>query len=128
MFEVLELRHVPALLIATTITLGGTMPFFNPERAIQTFGLPQRIATSKPAHAIMICSSARVSAVGIALWALYLGQHFQAMDIVFASMGYIGVVDAYVCWKEGVPGKAVFRATSAGLVALWGLLGMTAGK
>ncbi|KAF4610378.1 hypothetical protein G7Y89_g15741 [Cudoniella acicularis] len=128
MFEHFVLRHIPPLLIATTISLGGTMTFFNVEKAIQTFGLPQRIAISKTAQPVMTLSSARISAIGISIWALYLGNHFEAVDVVCATMGYIALVDGYVCWKEGVPGTAAWRTASTALVALWGLMGMTAGR
>ncbi|TVY62850.1 hypothetical protein LSUE1_G009201 [Lachnellula suecica] len=115
-------RHIPALLVTTSMTLGGTMPLFNPVRAITTFGFPQRIAVSKPAHPVMVVGSARVSAIGIALWALYLKGQFEAMDVVFASLGYLALVDGEGGWRP-----AVFRAVSAGLVAL-GAVGMTAGR
>lgn len=64
---------------------------------------------------------------GIALWGLYLGNHFEAMDTVCASMIWLAVVDGYVCWKESGWRTGVARALSAGLVAAWGLAGMTAG-
>ncbi|KAF7951476.1 hypothetical protein EAE96_006785 [Botrytis aclada] len=129
MFEQFVLRHIPPLFIATTVTVGGATPFiFGGENAIKTFGLPQRLSVSKPAQAIMILSSARASVYGIALWGMYLNNHFAAMDILFASMGYLAFVDSWVCWKEGSStSKVVFRGVSAGLIALWGLLGMTAG-
>ncbi|KAF2798165.1 hypothetical protein K505DRAFT_322103 [Melanomma pulvis-pyrius CBS 109.77] len=129
MFEQFVPRHIFPLFIATTITFGGAMPFWaGPERAIIAFGLPERTSVSKPAHALIITQSARVSALGVALWGMYLGGHFEAMDMLFASLGYVGLVDTYVCWKEGMAGKAVFRAVSTAPIAIWGLLGMTAGR
>ncbi|KAF2726865.1 hypothetical protein EJ04DRAFT_517592 [Polyplosphaeria fusca] len=129
MFEHFVPRHIPPLLLATTITIGGFTPFFaGPTNAIKAFGLPDRIANSKAAHPLIITQSARVSATGMALWALYLGNHFEAMDIVLASMALMGLVDGYVCVQEGVPGKAVFRASTGVLVGVWGFLGMTAGR
>lgn len=128
MFEHFVLRHIPPLLLATTITIGGTMPLWNAENAIRTFGFRENIAISKPAHPVMVSGSARVTAVGIALWGLYLGNHFEAMDIVIASLGYLAFVDGYVCWKHGVPGSVAFRTGSAGLISLWGVFGMTTGK
>ncbi|TGO38695.1 hypothetical protein BHYA_0069g00140 [Botrytis hyacinthi] len=68
MFEHFVLRHIPPLFIATTMTVGGTTPFFfGGEKAIKAFSLPQRLSVSKPAQAIMILSSARASVYGIAL-------------------------------------------------------------
>jgi hypothetical protein len=128
MFEHFIPRHIPPLFIATTVTFGGMTPFFaGGEKSVLSFGLPQRVAISKPAQAVMILSSARASVYGIALWGMYLGNHFAAMDILFASMGYLAFVDAWVLWKEGSPmSKVAFRFISAGLIAVWGLLGMSA--
>jgi hypothetical protein len=127
MFEDFILRHIPPLLLATTITIGGFMPLWDAEGAIRLFGLPQRIAISKTAQPIMVLSSARISAIGIAIWMLYIRQQYEAMDIVLMVFAYIGAIDGYVCWKEGVPGKAVFRAISSAAVGLWGFYGMTVG-
>lgn len=105
------------------------MPFWaGPEKAIIAFGLPERTSVSKPAHALIITQSARVSALGVALWGMYIGGHFEAMDWLLATMGYVGIVDTWVCYREGMPGKAWFRALSTAPIAIWGLLGMTAGK
>jgi hypothetical protein len=128
MFEGFTLRHILPLLLATTTAFGGFMPLRDPEGAIRLFGLPRRIVISKTAHPVMILSSARISTIGIAIWMLYFRKPYEAIDIVLTSIGWIGVVDGYVCWKEGVPGKAVMRSTSSFLAALWGVFGMTAGK
>jgi hypothetical protein len=59
---------------------------------------------------------------------MYLGGHLEAMNILFASMGWIALIDGVVCAQDGAPGSAMFRATSTGAVVLWGMLGMTSGK
>jgi hypothetical protein len=121
-------RHIPALLLATTITIGGAMPFWaGPEKSLEAFGFPSRISTAKAAHPLIITQSARISALGAAIWVLYLRGHFEAVDIVIASFGYVGIVDSYTCYKEGVPKAALNRGLSTGLIALWGLFGMTNG-
>ncbi|KAL8993767.1 MAG: hypothetical protein Q9169_006099 [Polycauliona sp. 2 TL-2023] len=125
MFDDFVLRHIPPLLVATALTFGGLMPFFNAEHAIQEFGLPKRIAISKPAQSIMIVSSARITAIGIALFTFYFQGKFEAVDTILLILGYVGLVDGYVCWLEGVPGKAVFRTLSGTLIAAWGWYGMT---
>ncbi|KAI9644960.1 hypothetical protein NHQ30_006995 [Ciborinia camelliae] len=122
------LRHIPPLFVATALTFGGLIPFFNAEYAILEFGLPKRIAVSKPAQSIMILSSARISAIGIALFTFYFQGKYTAVDTVLATLGYVGLVDGYVCWCEGVPNKAVFRFLSGVLISAWGWLGMTAGN
>lgn len=128
MFEHFVLRHIPPLLVATITTFGGTMPLFNPEGALKEFGFPERIVASKAARPVMVTQSARTSCLGLGLLLLYANNQLAAMDIVFASMGWIGLIDWYVLWKEGLPGQAAFRAISTGLIAGWGLLGMTAGR
>lgn len=128
MFEDFVPRHIPILLISTIIIFGGCMPLWNPEKACRTFGFPQRIAVSKAAWPPMIVGSARVTMVGFALWGLYLGGHFAAMDTVCASMAWLALVDGYVCWKESGVKVGALRALSGGLIALWGFLGMTAGR
>lgn len=119
------LRHGPPLLIATALTFGGLMPFFNAEYAILEFGLPQRVAISKPAQSIMIISSARITAIGLALFTFYAQQNYAAVDTILFILGYVGLVDGYVCWREKVPNRAIFRAMSGLLIAAWGWFGMT---
>ena len=48
-----------------------------------------------------------------------------------AILGYVGDVNGYepyVCWKEGGPGKAAFRAGSGLAIAAWRWFSMTAGR
>ncbi|KAJ6499806.1 hypothetical protein DFH09DRAFT_945135, partial [Mycena vulgaris] len=118
--------HIPSLFVATATTFGGLMPFFNAEHAILEFGLPLRIAASKPAHwqSIMILSSARITAIGLVIFLFYFQGNLAAVDTVMALMAYVGAVDGYVCWMEGVPGKALFRAGSGLLIGAWGALDM----
>ncbi|KAL5044811.1 hypothetical protein BDW71DRAFT_95881 [Aspergillus fruticulosus] len=118
--------HIPPLVVATATTLGGLIPFFNAERAILDFGLPARIASEKPAQAIMVLKCGRITAFGLTLWTFYAQGKLEEFDTVLMILGgYVGAVDAWVCWKEGVPGKAVFRGLSGTCICLWGLLGLT---
>ncbi|KAL4877416.1 hypothetical protein BJY04DRAFT_198326 [Aspergillus karnatakaensis] len=119
------LHHLPPLFVATATTLGGTIPFFAPERATLDFGLPQRIAISKPAQSVMILQGGRITALGLALWTFYIQGKLEEFDTILAILGYVGLVDGYVCWKEGVPGKAVFRTVSGLVIAAWGFAGLT---
>ena len=121
-----HLLHVPPLLVATALTVGGMMPFWNPDGAIREFGLPERIAVSPPAHACFIISGARISALGMALWVFYLQDKLAAVDTVLALLFYVGAVDGYVCWREGESGKAVFRFLSGVVIGGWGALSLTA--
>lgn len=129
MFDRFTLRHLPPLLLATQITIGGMMPFTHgPEASILKFGFPRDIAASKSAWPLIKVGSARVTAMGIAIWGMYLGGHFEAIDILLASFGWIGFIDGVVCHKDGAPGSTSFRAGLTSAVALWGLLGITTGK
>ncbi|KAG8630073.1 hypothetical protein KVT40_001692 [Elsinoe batatas] len=120
-------RQLPALLLATTITIGGTMPLFNPERAILTFGLPQRIASTRETWPVMTSGSARVTAMGLGIWGMYLAGHTKAIDVFMSSFIYIGLVDGWVCYQEGVTNKAIFRLLSSATVSLLGFFKVTGG-
>ncbi|KAL3429217.1 hypothetical protein BDV09DRAFT_180767 [Aspergillus tetrazonus] len=118
--------HIPPLFVATATTLGGLPPFFNAEKAILEFGLPARIASSKAAQAVMVLKCGRITAFGLTLWTFYAQGKLEEFDTVLLIMGgYVGAVDAWVCWTEGVPGKAVFRGLSGACICLWGMLGLT---
>ncbi|KAL5334099.1 hypothetical protein BJX70DRAFT_379019 [Aspergillus crustosus] len=125
MLDHFTLGHLPPLFVATATTLGGLIPFFNAERAILDFGLPPRIATSKPAQSIMILKCGRITALGLAIWTFYIQGKLEAVDTILTILGYVGLVDGYVCWKEGVPGKAAFRLGSGLVIAAWGWWGLT---
>ncbi len=60
------------------------------------------------------------------MWIFYLQGKFAAVDTVLSLLLYVGAVDAYVCWLEGMPGKAVFRGVSGLVIGGWGFLGLTA--
>ena len=120
-------HHIIPLVLATVFTFGSMMPLFNPTGAIRAFGLPEHIAMSPQAHACFTVYGSRMSALGMAIWIFYLKGNFEAVDTILALIGwYCGAVDGYVCWQQGVPGKAIFRMTAGFLVGGWGMLGLTA--
>lgn len=127
-FDNFQLRHLPGPFIASSETFGGFWPLFNAERAILAFGLPEPIAESAPAQATMFIASSRISTIGLTIFALYGQGNLAAIDTVLAVMGlYVGVMDGYLCWREGRPKKGLFRSASAFTVAAVGLAGCTAG-
>ncbi|KAF2451372.1 hypothetical protein P171DRAFT_425882 [Karstenula rhodostoma CBS 690.94] len=129
MLEHFALRHIPPLLLASIWTVGGTMAWTHgPEQAILTYGLSQRIASSEAAWPLIRIEGSRVTTIGLAIWSIYLAGYLEAMDTLLACIGWMAVVDGLVCAKDGSPGSAKMRATYQGVVALWGLLGMTSGK
>lgn len=59
------------------------------------------------------------------MWLFYLQRNLAAVDTVLSLMLYVGCVDGYGCWKEGVPGRGVFRFCAGVVVGGWGMLGIT---
>ncbi|KAL2809410.1 hypothetical protein BJX63DRAFT_423837 [Aspergillus granulosus] len=118
--------HIPPLFVATATSLGGLLPFFSPSRALTDFGFPQRIASAKPAHPVMVIACARTTAIGLMLWTFYAQGKLVEFDIILTILGsYVGLVDGWVCWREGMRAKAGFRSLSGGVIALWGVSGLT---
>lgn len=122
------LRHIPALAIATALTFGGMIPFYNPAGAISEFGLPDHIASSPPAQVIMTVNGARNTVLGLAIWSLYLQRMLSAVDTVLCCVAVLGLFDGYICWGEDVRRTAVLRAAAGVLIGLWGGFGLTAGS
>jgi hypothetical protein len=103
------------------------LPIFYLQAAIREMGFPPRIHTSKETQAIMTLGMVRTTTIGLALWNFYAQGKFEAVDTLLVILGaWFGAVDACVCWKEGVPGKAMFRRCSGALIAGMGLWGITA--
>ncbi|KAI0112997.1 hypothetical protein F4814DRAFT_331420 [Daldinia grandis] len=129
MFEDFELRHIPALFTATVMTFGGMWSFFDGRAAMLEFGLPDRIASTPAANAVMHINNARTTSFGICMYTLYFRHELVACDTILAVLGaYAGLVDSYVVWKEGNPRKAAFRLVSSGLLSAVGFAGWTAGR
>ena len=127
MTEQFNLRHLPALLAATTMTFGGMWSYFDPRAAMLEFGLPDRIASTPAAAAVMHINNARTTVLGMCLYALYATRQRAACDTILAILGaYAGLVDSYVVWKEGNPSKAAFRLVSSWLISAAGFAGWTA--
>jgi hypothetical protein len=119
-------RHIPVLFIATTQALGGFIPLISARRAMLDFGLPPRIASSPEAQAVMRVGAARTLVTGLTCFMLYSRGLLAELDLVVGTLGAcFGAIDAWVCWREGAQGKAMFRGTCGALIAAWGLSGMT---
>lgn len=119
-------RHILPLLIATTTTFGGIWPIFNAPSSMLEFGLPAHIARSPTAASPFILCSARTTTIGLMLFTFYARGEYAVVDTILAIIGgYLGIVDSAVWWKEGIKGKAIFRACSCVVIAGWGWFGMT---
>lgn len=66
--------------------------------------------------------------MGIALLGMYARGLLEAMDIIFAARGWMGVIDGLVSYQSETPVSVRFRVLSTGVVAPWGMLGMTVEK
>ncbi|EPS36826.1 hypothetical protein H072_9685 [Dactylellina haptotyla CBS 200.50] len=118
-------RHIPALFLGSTLTFGGAIPFFNAPYAMKEFGLPPHVVNSRAAQDAFMVSAIRTVALGLSLYTLYARRMYQAVDIVLGCIGTTALLDGWVCWRVGVPGRGVFRATCGAMVAVWGWMGMT---
>lgn len=100
-------RHMPALFAASTTSIGGFWPLFFPGRGTarvwlprarrkRTRGTPRHDGQRRPhdgprRHHVLSSIFAACSKSG---------------DILLTLMGgYLGLVDSYVCWRRGNPGK-----------------------
>ncbi|KAI3337487.1 hypothetical protein HD806DRAFT_41940 [Xylariaceae sp. AK1471] len=130
MFSHFRLRHIPALLIASTTTFGGMWPLlFSARSAMLEFGLPERIANTAVAAPVFVVGNARTTVIGLLTFLFYSRRQLDVVDTIMAVTGlYCGLVDSYVVWREGNPSYAVFRLISSGLISAWGVMGMTAGR
>ncbi|KAE9574525.1 hypothetical protein CGMCC3_g9618 [Colletotrichum fructicola] len=116
--------HALPLLLATTFTIGGAMPLWNPSGAIREFGLPEHIQTSTEAQSAWKIYGIRMSLWGVAMWTFFLRGNFEALDTMMSLFVGMGAVDGYVCYCEGVPGQGLFRFGTSVVLGLWGVLGV----
>lgn len=128
-FDTVRARHIPALLLASTQTLGGFWPWINPRSAILAFGFPARIADVPAAHPVMVQGQSRSTILGLFFWALYFRRRYAEIDALMAIVGFwAGAVDAYLVWRTGSARKAVMRLATLWGFATLGLVGVTAGR
>lgn len=75
----------------------------------------------------MTLGMGRTTWIGLALWTFYLKGKLEEVGtiLLLLSGGWVGAINAWVCLKESLPGKAVFRGTSGAVIAAWGWLRMT---
>jgi hypothetical protein len=124
----IPLNHILPVLLSTTIALSCIPAYFSPTYAIRLYGLPDRIATSPAAASPWILYSSRIQGVAMMMLVFYARGDYAAVDTVMSFIGFFGVVDVWVCLKEGVPKRAVERGVMSAVVGGYGLFGMTAGR
>ncbi|KAM7194153.1 hypothetical protein V8F20_008073 [Naviculisporaceae sp. PSN 640] len=123
-------RHIPALIQATTTTIGGIWPIFNARGAMLEFGFPPRIADDPLTWPVMIQGQSRTTILGLLTFIFYFTGRLREVDIILAIMGfYAGMLDSWVVWKTtGGLRWTVFRLVASWVLGAWGLMGMTAGR
>jgi hypothetical protein len=121
------LNHILPLFIGTSVTLACTPAYFNQAHAIRMYGLPERIATSPAAYSPWILYSSRIQAIGMMILIFYAKGDYAAVDTVLSFFGLLGIVDLWVCVREGVGSKAWQRGLMSAVVGMYGLLGWTSG-
>ncbi|KAH9905656.1 hypothetical protein F4778DRAFT_779048 [Xylariomycetidae sp. FL2044] len=128
MLEHFQPRHLPFLFAATSATLSGAWTLYDTRVALLAFGLPERVAGSRAAGTAITVGHARTTSLGLCMWTFYLRGDLAACDTVLAIfLAWTGIVDSYVVWREGHPGKAVLRALGSALLSYAGFVGFTAG-
>ncbi|KAK3385914.1 hypothetical protein B0H63DRAFT_523230 [Podospora didyma] len=122
-----SLRHIPALIVASTTTFGGMWTFFDAPSAMLEFGFPAHVAHAPTSTPVMINGQARTTILGLLTFIFYFQRKFVEVDTIVAVFGaYAGAVDAWLVWKEGNAGKAVFRLVASWALAACGIAGLTA--
>ncbi|KAK3377253.1 hypothetical protein B0T24DRAFT_620785 [Lasiosphaeria ovina] len=120
-------RHIPALILASTTTLGGFWPMLNAHSAMLAFGFPPHLAEAPAAHPVMLQGQSRSTILGALIFTLYFRRRYAEIDTLMAIMGFWGgAVDAFVVWRHGRPEKAFFRLVTLWSFAAIGLAGLTA--
>jgi len=120
-------RHIPALVIATSTTLGGLWPIFNPRAAMLEFGLPRTIAEAPAAAPVMVVGQARNTVLGLLTFLFYYqGKYAEIDQLMVILAGYVGVVDCVQLWKVGQPKRGLFRLVMSWVFVASGLVGLTA--
>lgn len=110
----LSARHIPALLVASSMTFGGMWPMFNARRAMLEFGLPALVADTPQAAPVMIIDGARTTIIGLLVFMFYSRGQMELVDTLMAVTGaYAGLVDRWVVCSSGR------RGTPARLCSAW---------
>lgn len=119
--NMITLRYLPALFIATT--------FNSDRRFMATVGRKSSNTRVRPARAESNLPESTISrdslrfpnySTGPSAPYNLLRRMYSAVDIMMLFLEWAGAVDGYVCWTGAVPGRAVFRFLSGGVIAALG--------
>jgi hypothetical protein len=120
--------HLPALLTATPMFLGGLFHgLLKPEAALLTWGMTPFIARTREAQIVYYGHTMRTSTLGLLMFVLYFQGNLEAVDVVMAVMGaYCGIADVLMIWWFGERKVVLGRLVSIIGIAAWGVWGGTA--
>lgn len=120
-------RHIPALVIATSTSLGGLWPMLSPRAAMLEFGFPRKIAETPAAAPVMVIGQARNTVLGLLTFLFYYqGKYAEIDNLMVILAGYVGVVDCIQLWKVGEPKRGLFRLVISWVFVASGVVGLTA--
>lgn len=124
----LSIRHIPALIVMFTTTVGGIWPMLDAKGAMLEFGFPSSIAESVLAAPVMAHAGSRTTILGLLTTLFYLRGQYAEVDTILAVYGGLaGVVDTYQVWSLADNTKwAAFRLGASWALAWCGISGLTA--
>jgi len=128
MFTNFQYRHLPALFTAAAQCWGTIWPLISSTRGVLLhYGLPERVADVPETWTVWHVGNARTACLGILMFTFYAQRRYDVLDIFLMGTGYLGLVDCYILWNEGLPGTGLFRLLSSSVFAALGLVGFTQG-
>jgi hypothetical protein len=94
-----------------------------------SFGLPAHIADVPATWPLFKIAQAHTTVLGLILYIFYFRGELESVDTVLGvSSAYAALIDAHVLYSTGEVSSAVVQLLLTGSFAVWGLMGMTAGR
>lgn len=130
MFADFQYRHLPALFTAAAQCWGTIWPLVSgsTRSVLMHYGLPERVADVPETWTVWHVGNARTACLGILMFTFYAQRRYEVVDTFLIATGYLGIVDCYILWSEGLLSTGVFRLLSSSGFAVLGAVGFTQGK
>lgn len=131
MFADFQYRHLPALFTAAAQCWGTIWPLVSGSTrgVLLHYGLPDRVAEVPEAWTVWHVGNARTACLGILMFTFYGQRRYDVLDTFLVAIGvYLGLVDFYILWGEGLPSTGAFRLLGSSVFAVLGLVGFTQGR
>lgn len=92
------------------------------------YGLDERVADIPETWVVWHVGNARTACLGILMFIFYFQRRYDVLDtFLVVSASYLGVVDCYLLWTQGLGSMGVFRLLSSSVFAALGAAGFTQG-